>query len=126
MSRRSPRPAARGFTLIEVLVALSILSIGVLAAFKLVRESTLALGGVRERVMADIVADNTLIETLAQPQPPVVTMTRGEVDMAGARWTWRRTVTPTSDPDLLRIDIEVGRGDASGALARVTGFRGTH
>jgi general secretion pathway protein I len=117
---------SRGFTLIEVMVALAILSVAVLAAFKLLRESTVALMGVRERVVADIIADNALIEAMTQPQPPAIAITRGTIDMAGELWAWRQTVAATSDPDLIRVDVTVGRSGSDDTLAAATGFRGVH
>lgn len=117
---------ARGFTLIEVLVALSILSVAVLAAFKLLRESTSAFSAVRDRAIAEIVADNAVVEAVTHPAPLDLGMTHGEVEMAGQRWTWRRSVGATSDSGLIRIDITVGRGGTGDVVTAVTAFRGAH
>lgn len=44
--------------------------------------------------------------------------------MAGRRWTWRRTVSPTDQPGLVRMDVAVlleGRETAALSLVRDTG-----
>ena len=103
-SLRSPQA---GFTLLEMLVALSILS---LAALTLVRldgytiRSTATLSG---RAMAQIVADNRAVELLTDPTAPTIGSTSSAVSNGGGDWQVTTTVATTADPSLLRIDIIV-------------------
>ncbi|WP_088626441.1 type II secretion system protein [Oceanicola sp. 22II-s10i] len=67
MSRR--RGADRGLTLLELAVAILILSIGSLAALRATGQSQRAIGGGMPRLMAEVVARNR-VEELRIPAPP--------------------------------------------------------
>jgi general secretion pathway protein I len=114
----------RGFTLIEVLVALSVLSIAVLALLHVQGESAVAARAVRERLFAKIVAENQAVEALATPADPVVGITVGESTVAGMVWRWQQTVAATGNPGIRRVDIAV-RGADERVVAGVTVFRET-
>jgi general secretion pathway protein I len=114
--------AEQGFTLIEVLVAMSVFSIAALALVNVSGENTRTAAAIEARVIAGVVADNRIAEALID-WPPI-----GEsagVDQAGDRpWRWVRKVSRTSDPEVLRIDVIVGRPDDRRTLAEATAFRG--
>ncbi len=114
----------RGFTLIEVLVALSVLSIAVVAMIKVQSESAAAATATRARLLAQIVAENHMVETVAGPQTPVAGTTTGEVRLAGQSWVWTQDVAETGDRDIARIDISVRGGEDGAVLATLAGFKG--
>ena len=112
-----------GFTLLEVLIALTIIAIGVMAAM---RGISLAAGGIDEvrlRQSADWVAENRLAEIRALGQFPDLGSAQGDATMG--RWTfyWRQEVKATPNPLFRRVDVSVFAlpGD-SHALARLSGF----
>ena len=115
----------RGFTLIEVLVALGILSIAALALLNVQSQSAIAAGAVRERLLAEIVAENQLIEALTAPEAPVIGSSNGDVRAAGEAWQWTQTVARTGDRQVLRVDVAVRRAtDAGSVLSQLSAFRG--
>jgi general secretion pathway protein I len=135
LKTRSAPP--RGFTLVEVLVALVIVAFGmgaVLAALSSAADSVMRL---REQSFAEWVGFNQLATARLQATLPATGTTAGDVEFATAHWQWQQTVTPMDIPGLRRIIIRVRRAAAApqsapGAssagndtwLATVMGFRG--
>ena len=115
----------KGFTLIEILVALSIFSIAALALLNIQGESAVTASAIRERLFAEIVAENRLIESLASPQELIVGTNTGEVDLAGQRWLWTESVSATSDNGIAQIKVAVRSTDSETVLSDITAFRGT-
>lgn len=121
----APGRGARGFTLIEVLVAMTILAVGVAALVISAAASTSRADMLRNREMARWVASNALAEWQAVPAWPDLGTTNIETDMAQRRWFVRTRVQKVADDDLRRVDIEVRlERDAEGYLYAVKGFLG--
>ncbi|WP_125255661.1 type II secretion system minor pseudopilin GspI [Brevundimonas fluminis] len=113
----------RGFTLIELLVALAVFSLAALALLKLSGENARAAADVETRTVAAIVADNLAVQALTSVDPPAEGETAGTASMAGRDWRWRRIVTATPDPDMLRIEVKVSE-DGVWTAAEAILFRG--
>lgn len=118
---------ACGFTLIEVLAALVIVGLGMLAVIQAVSQTASNSTYLREKTIAHWVALNKLTETRLQRTPPPIDETSDEVEMAGRTWRWTMTVTQTPIESIRRIDISVRPAEAAAgsSLASITGFYGT-
>ena len=81
------RPEERGFTLVEVVVALAIVAIGMLAVFKTIGDTTHNVTHLRDRSFAAWIADNLITEIRISGEMPSVEETAGEVEFAGAAGT---------------------------------------
>jgi len=109
-----------GFTLIEMLVALAVFSLAALALLNLSAENTRSASRVETRTLGGLVAENLAVETTIAPGlSPGESV--GQVDLAGRRWLWERTVVNTGVADLMRVDIRVR--DDEGLAAERTLFR---
>jgi len=120
--RFSLRARKRGFTLLEVLIALAVVALAMLA---LTRTATLQVGGfdaLRERTLAGWVAANVLEETRLATALPSTGRSDGRVEFASREWRWTRDVRATPDPVIRRIDVQVFLGDASEPSATLSGF----
>ena len=115
---------ADGFTLMEMLVAMAVLSLAVLALFNLTGENTKSARLLEARFYAGIVADNHAVETLTASTAPPLGRTSGNEELAGRNWQWTRIVSATEDASILRVDIAVAEGDGAQVLSAVSMFRG--
>ena len=67
-----PARAEQGFTLLEMLVAMAVLSLGALALLNLAGENTRTAGALEQRFFASVVAENRALEALTAPVPPAL------------------------------------------------------
>jgi general secretion pathway protein I len=120
MQRARPR---RGFTLVEVLVALAIVSIALMAALRAAGQGTAAVGELRARLLAGWVAENRLAEHRARGDWVALGIGRGTQQQGGVEFVWREEVIATPNSAFRRIDVFVSApAEESRALARLTGF----
>lgn len=122
---RSPRCAAaapRGFTLLEVLVALAVVALALLALTRTASLGVRDFDGLRERSLAGWVAANVLAETRLATPLPAPGRSDGQVEMAGRRWYWTRDIQPTPNTRIRRVDIGVATQRGGVASASITGF----
>jgi general secretion pathway protein I len=120
---RSAGRAGRGFTLIEVLVALAIISVALLASLRVAAGSTNNAGDLRAHLLAGWVAENVLAEQRARGiwLPPGIQ--NGAEMQGGKAFTWREEVTLSPNNAFRRVDIRVfAADDESRAIAHLVGF----
>lgn len=112
----------RGFTLLEVLIALVVVSLALLALTRTAGGQVNAFDSLRERTLAGWVAANVLSETrLATPFPPTG-VRDGRTRLANRDWRWRLEVKATEDRDMRRMDVLVFLEDAEEPSASLSGF----
>ncbi len=95
-----------GFTLIEVLAALSIFAIAAIGLIHVSSENSRGAAAIERRMLASIVADNEMTLTLIQREPLENGVSSGRTTLGGREWTWRKTVSETPNPLLQQIKIE--------------------
>ncbi len=126
--RRSGTPcgamAQRAFTLIEVLIALAVVAIALLALTRAASVQVENFDALRERTLAGWVAANVLAEARLAVAAPARGRSDGRVRLADRDWRWQRDVERAPGSDILRIDVQVFRGDETAPSASLTGFRG--
>ena len=112
-----------GFTLVEVLVALAIVSIALIAALRAAGQATSASGELRSRLLAGWVAENRLAEHRARGDWLALGISRGTQGQGGVEFAWREEVIATPNAAFRRVDVFVSvPAEESRALARLTGF----
>ena len=112
-----------GFTLVEVLVALAIISIALLASLRVAGGGTNSVGELRARLLAGWVAENILAEQRARGVWLPLGMQRGTERQGGIEFAWREEVIATPNPAFRRVDVFVfAAPEESRSLARLTGF----
>jgi general secretion pathway protein I len=122
--RRDQRRSG-GFTLVEVLIALAVLAIAMLAVIGTAGTSTHIAGQLRDETLAHWVAMNELTALRVSPTWPSLGKQTGDANMGGRKWHWKVNITKTSDPDLLRADIDVSdAAQKDQVVSSLTGFLG--
>jgi general secretion pathway protein I len=112
----------RGFTLIEVLVALAITAVGLMAAFRAAGLATQEHGWLRYRTLAAWVAQNRLAEIQLSPNAQLARNT-GTATQASEAFRWTQRVDNTFSPRFRRVEIVVAHaGDPSYQIASAVGY----
>lgn len=113
-----------GFSLLELLVALAVFGLLVLALLQLAGENTRTLTMLQEQWLAGVVAGNQAVEAalLAGTALPA---TDGATRLAGRDWRWRRHVEATTVDGLVRVEVDVRAADSDQVLASAELLRGT-
>lgn len=119
----TPRASAAGFTLVEVLVALAVLSLALIAALRAGSVSVANSGEIRDRLLAGWVAENRLAEHRARRDWLPVGVYQGDAVQGGMQFRWEEKITSTQNTQFLRVEVRVfaaGRPDS--ALGVMSGF----
>lgn len=117
------RIVRRGFTLIEILVALTIAAVALAAGMRALSQAADGAGTLKARTLALWVAQNRLAEIQIAPGANTRGDTQGEAMQAGLSFVWRVHVSATPNPAFRRVDIVVAEPAMPDyALAQLTGY----
>jgi general secretion pathway protein I len=116
-ARRSGAAIARckavaGFTLIEVLVALGIVAIALMAGVR--ATSSLASNAMRQTdsLLAQICAENEQIKIRLSRQMPGIGDTSVDCVQSGRHYATTVSIQATPNPNFRRVDVQVMNGDS--------------
>ncbi len=124
MSRRG----SRGFTLVEVLVALMVVAMGLAALMVAVSGTARTSGYLRDKTLAQWMALNRISEVRLNLIKFGQNTDTGEISFANRTWHYDTRYFDTSIPTMKRVVVRVYAGDAKtkgNALAESTGFLGS-
>lgn len=117
----------RGFTLIEVMVALTIIAVALPALMNLISAQAQGTMAIREKTLAYWIAENELTRLkLMQRFNPDETLPdrdEGTLDMTNLTWHWQLETEATEVEGFYRLDMEVSLDEHRDyTLAQLTGF----
>jgi general secretion pathway protein I len=118
----------RGFTLVEVLVALIVVAMGLAALMVAVSSTARTSAYLRDKTLAQWIALNRLTEVRLNMNKFGQNTDTGELVFAGRTWHYDTRYFDTSIATMKRVDVRVYEGDAKAKgnpLAEATGFLGT-
>jgi general secretion pathway protein I len=101
---------SEGFTLLEMLVALTIFAIAGLALVRLQAVSARTSADLRLRTLTQIVARNLMVERLTDPKAPPLGTSEGTTENDGRIWRWSQQVETADDERLIIVSIRVDGG----------------
>lgn len=121
--RHSSPTASRGFTLVEALVALLIVSLGMMAVNSQLGQFATTSIYIEQKTLASWIATNLLTELSVQSQWPETGDSEDEIEFAGREWHYRIEVSETQVPNLRRADVAVSLADRPDDVVQtVSGF----
>lgn len=128
-SRRVPRNPVgvcrqRGFTLVEVMVALAIAALSLGAVAAAVAQMIDSATAMEQRTYASWIALNRIAELRLANTVPEVGENSDEITYAGREWTWRTKISETEVENLFRVDVDVSLAGSEDVVRSVTGFVG--
>lgn len=97
----------KGFTLIEVMLAMAVFSIAGIAILGTADTNARNLGYLESKIIASWVASNQLVEASLDTSWPPKNNKKGKVEMAGREWLWQQKIIKTTDNDMRAIVMEV-------------------
>jgi len=114
----------KGFTLLEVLVALAVLAIALAALIKGGADNARAAAYLRDKTLAQWVAMNVVADERLAAAWPEAGKSHGSEEMANHEWYWELTVAETFDEDIRRLEVAVRASDDkdAGAVVNVVAF----
>jgi general secretion pathway protein I len=118
------KKSCNGFTLIEVMVALSIVALSLTAVTASISQMINTAESMRNRTYASWIALNRITEFRLETTAPEEGSTTGEVEYANTDWFWRAVVSETGVDDLYRVDVSVSLAGSDDNIRTVTGFVG--
>lgn len=112
--RTAAARASGGFTLLEVLIALVVIAIPLMAIMESVTLNVSNMVYLRDRTMAHWVAMNAVAQQQLSGQWPETGEYKDELTMAKKTWYSKVKVSSTGDQDIRRLDVEVRADKDSG------------
>lgn len=112
---------SRGFTLIEVLVALTIAAVALMTAVRATGSLTAGTAELRDRSYAQWSAENRLSQIRVQHEFPDAGRREFDCSQGGVALVCVEEVSPTPNPFFRRVEVAV-RGADGHRLAQLTGF----
>ena len=120
----SPPACQRGFTLVEVLVALAIVATALLAGLQATSALTRNAQRQSDVLLAQLCAENELVKTRLARQMPNVGDSTQPCEQAGRQLDVAVSVRPTPNPSFRRVDAQVRDGD--NAILRISTIVGRY
>ncbi len=115
-----------GFTLIEVMISLSIFAVMAAAISRTASQNADTTLYLEEKTLASFVAENRL-NKLKLSGYPAATQTKDSEEMAGREWHILTKVEDTQLPNFRRIEVQVAKmADKENPLINLTGFMGKY
>ncbi len=115
----------RGFTLLEILVALAVLAVALSAAIKSAGTYLSNESYLKERTLAHWVAMNKVTELRVSDKWPKGGELKGDATMGNIDFLWTIKVTAFEGGDVRRLDVRVTpEGDPDRPLSTLIAFLG--
>lgn len=126
------RTSNKGFTLLEVMVALMVVAVALPAMLILIMSQLDGAASIRDKTFAYWIAENELTRIRLRqqhfPNERLSETESGEVDMIGIQWRWELETEETEIEKFYRLGMRVTKADSPGSnqmrdpLAVISGF----
>ena len=117
---------ARGFTLLEVLIALAVFAVTAIALLSQSSQSVSQSVYLEEKAYALWIAENAMTELRLKPEWPSLGEQRDYRSQFGREWDVSVDVSNTGEPSLRRVEVRVFRSDREANLTHLQGYIGKY
>lgn len=111
-----------GFTLIEVIAALMIFSVGIVGLISMNTQSVRTINTLQDQFVAGVIADNVLIDARRE-QRIELGEEQGDEESMGRSFTWQREILKTDLDNFFRINVRVLDAEGERLLIERTAYR---
>tara|TARA_Y100000389_G_scaffold150824_1_gene150451 strand:- start:3991 stop:4377 length:387 start_codon:yes stop_codon:yes gene_type:complete len=112
----------KGFSLIEVVVALFILSSSILVLYNLILSTSASIFNLENHYLSKEVANNRIAMIHTIEKPNLNLNRNGFMDMGGKEWQWEESYTESDSKDLFKYEILVKLKDSETYSYRIQGY----
>lgn len=132
MNRRRCRSflvSSRGFTLIEVMVALIIFAVLSVTLLTRMGDNIRAEHYLESKTLAAAIAENTLTEMRLKKDWGAVVNKKDTVEFGGSKWLVNIIVTDTPNENFRKVDVKVGpetRSADESSIVTITSYIGKY
>lgn len=102
----------RGFTLIEVMIALAVVAIGLMAVLKAMNESIFSANLTRNKTLGLWMLENKVSEIRISPFVPMTGINQGQQLFFNQTWRWQTNTMTTANPKIFKIEVSVFSPDS--------------
>lgn len=112
----------KGFSLIEIIVSLVVLSISILAIYQVIISNSTSIMYLEDRYLAKEVTNNriALINTIQKPRNE--TRRTGIMKMGHRVWNWEEVISMNSSKEFYEYEIIVKREGSDKAIYKTKGY----
>ncbi|UTW44238.1 type II secretion system minor pseudopilin GspI [bacterium SCSIO 12696] len=118
----SSRGTQRGFTLLELMIALVVFSVTALIVLENNSSSVRQQAHLEDKVFATWVAENTLAELRLKPFWPSIGTQDSRAQLAGREWHIRTDTMSTVEPKLRKVTTQVRTDRNAPPVIELTGY----
>ena len=115
--------AEDGFSLLELLVAMAVLSLAVIPMLATQSTAIKSTVHLNEKTLAKIVAENALVELTTSEIGPMPGIVRGNDRQANIDFNWQANIRQIPVQPVMSISLTVSREGSEGSVYQVVGFR---
>ncbi|MDC1241503.1 type II secretion system minor pseudopilin GspI [Gammaproteobacteria bacterium] len=112
----------KGFSLIEVVVALFILSTSIIVLYKLILSTNVSIFNLQDHYLSKEVANNRIALIHSIEKPSINSNRNGFIDMGGKTWEWQENFEEGDTKDFLQYEILIKLKDSNKYIYRTQGY----
>jgi len=115
-------PTKKRFSLIEVVVALFILSTSIIVLYNLILSTNVSIFNLQDHYLSKEVANNRIALIHSIDKPSINSNRNGFIDMGGKTWEWQENFKEGDTKDFLQYEILIKLKDSNKYIYRTQGY----